>query len=473
MDAPRRTCYDPPAVMEDAMRRDPTWILLGLGLWLTYTANHRSIGAGDVVPATLLPVSLLRGDGPVLDRFDAVLRTADGRLPGYVEEARGHIVSRYPIGPALIAAPLVAPQLLWLDAVDPGWEHDRSRVRPLAQWMGKNAAAALGALTSVMLWTLLRRQGFGGVALPAVLIVGLGSDAAAVAAQAPWQHGPATLALAAALLGLAPSGSTARRALAGLATAMMVVCRPIDLVYAAALALWVLRHDDRPRRWAYFAAAGLVAIALAAYHLWFFDTLTGGYAAIEKMHPWAHGTRGTWTAPFWEGASGTLFSPSHGLFVYCPWVPLALGGWMLARRRSVEARPASPTIGGAITGADRSLETYLMASLLPSFVLLAKYSCWWGGHCFGPRFWIDANPILTVALAAALRWGVARCRPFLVALAVAAAWSIVLQVLGLLCYPSTWHGSPRNADRHHERLWDWYDSEPTRCLSEGVRPRAW
>jgi hypothetical protein len=52
------------------------------------------------------------------------------------------------------------------------------------------------------------------------------------------------------------------------------------------------------------------------------------------------------------------------------------------------------------------------------------------------------------------------------------AWSIALQAIGAACYPSTWHGRPANADRHHERLWDWRDTEVSRGLKEGVKPRA-
>src|SRR5690349_5769288 len=94
--------------------------LLWLALFLLFTSNGRPIGAGDVVPATLLPVALLRGDGPVLDRFAGALRDEEGRLPGYAADARGHAVSRYPIGAALVAAPFYAPQLGLLDRLDPG-----------------------------------------------------------------------------------------------------------------------------------------------------------------------------------------------------------------------------------------------------------------------------------------------------------------------------------------------------------------
>ncbi|HEX8204181.1 MAG TPA: hypothetical protein VF590_27130, partial [Isosphaeraceae bacterium] len=82
-------------------------------------------------------------------------------------------------------------------------------------------------------------------------------------------------------------------------------------------------------------------------------------------------------------------------------------------------------------------------------------------------------PLLAIVLGFGLEWAHARCRPLLGAFAVAIAWSVGLQVIGALCYPSTWHGTPKNADRHHERLWDWRDSEVSRCVRDGIRPRAW
>jgi hypothetical protein len=46
-------------------------------------------------------------------------------------------------------------------------------------------------------------------------------------------------------------------------------------------------------------------------------------------------------------------------------------------------------------------------------------------------------------------------------------------LVGFLCYPSTWHGRPTNADRDHTRLWDWADSEVTRGIREGIKPPSW
>lgn len=452
------------------LREWPLAALLGLALFALYMANGRAIGAGDVVPATLLPVALVRGDGPVLDRFERLLRTPAGAVPGYAEEARGHIVPRYPIGPALVAAPLYAPQVLWRDASDPGWDRrPPARVRLACQRMGKSAAAAIAALGAVAIAIFLKRLGLRREAWPAALLVALGTDHWAVASQALWQHGPAVLCLATALAILA--GQTAHRGAllaAGLLCGLAVACRPTDLVFALSAWGWVLSHHGRAGRWAFTTGGAAVATGLLAYNLYFFDVPMGGYAAIEQMHPWAHGTRGTWTTPFLEGASGTLLSPSHGLFVYAPWVAFVLAvlpwSWTEARRD--------------LTGPSRSLAGWTLAGLLPTFVLLSKYSCWWGGHCYGPRFWIDAGPALALAAALALRWAFgarARTVRWLVPAGIAVGFvaALAIQTVGFLCYPSTWHGRPTNADRDHARLWDWRDSEVTRGLSEGIKPRLW
>jgi len=203
-------------------------------LWV-YSANLREIGAGDTVPALLLPVAILRGDGLNLSRFAALW---PGRLPWYVTLKRGDIVSNYPVGVALLAVPLIAPQLVVLDAVQPRWEQQQAfLIWPML--MGKNAAALLAALTGVALLALLRRLTSEHFAILAAAIAALGSTLWAVASQSMWQHGPAALALtlAVALL-LAPGASRSRLCLAGLAAAVLVGVRPQDIVFSLAIFAW-------------------------------------------------------------------------------------------------------------------------------------------------------------------------------------------------------------------------------------------
>ncbi|HEU5117319.1 MAG TPA: hypothetical protein VFT74_11700, partial [Isosphaeraceae bacterium] len=381
---------------------------LGLGMLAVYLANGRSAGGGDVVPATLASVALTRGDGPFLDRFAPLIRDDSGRLPGYAEDSRGRAVSRYPVGPALLAAPLVWPQVRVLDHARPGWEHQGEITLARCDRMAKNAAAFLTAAAVALSWSLLRAIGLGRTpALLACLIAALGSGYWPVASQALWQHGPAALCLTAAL-GLLTSGfegpiqpssawvrrrfrrfgrwtgfgtvaletlpqthgdevaatnlragfsSLARLSLAGAFSAMLVACRPIDAVFSVALGLWVLAYFPRRGRWAFFAPAVIGAFVLIGYNLYFFDTITGGYAKIEQMHPWAHGTKGTFTGSLIEGGFGTLLSPSHGLWVYCPWVLV------------VTVSLAIPSVRRRLWS-DCSPIGWLSGSLVPYFALL-------------------------------------------------------------------------------------------------------
>jgi hypothetical protein len=291
-----------------------------------------------------------------------------------------------------------------------------------------------------------------------VLAAALGSDMWSTGSQALWQHGPAVLCFVLALLPLSrPNPRRGAMALAGFCLALMVACRPIDLVFAVPLAMWVrLLHGPRATAGLMLAAA-LVAIPLGFYNVWFFKTLSGGYAQIEQMHPWAHGVSGTWTGHMGSGLVGTLLSPSHGLFVYCPWVLLA-----------VLAIPGTLRRAGW-----RSLEAALALGLALNLVLLAKYSCWWAGHCFGPRFWVDATPVLALFLAHCLGDGLTGGRHRSVLFAAAVLWAAAIQAIGFLGYPSSWYCQPTNADLDHRRLWDWRDTEVSRCWHEGIKPRMW
>ena len=292
-------------------------LLLGIALTLIYCANGREMASGDTVAAKFLPIAIIRGDSLYLDRFSQhqQLQCDKGGLIYGVTSSRGHIVSAYPVGPALLAVPFVLPQVLFFDIRHPGWDRERSGGLWRFDFIAKNTAAILAALTGVVLLELLRRLGLGRVALPTVLAAAMGSNLWVEASQTQWQHGPAALALTLAMVLLIPRPvSRPRLVLAGLATAMLVTCRPTALVFAAAITLWMAWHHPRDLPWFLFLSVPC-GVALASYNYWFFGTIGGGYGATSWM-----------TSPraVVEGMVGTLLSPNRGLFIFCPWVPLAL-----------------------------------------------------------------------------------------------------------------------------------------------------
>jgi hypothetical protein len=231
----------------------------------------------------------------------------------------------------------------------------------------------------------------------------------------------------------------------------------MDIVFAAAIVIWLAWTNRRALPW-FLPAPVLVGVALIAYNVWFFDSILGGQSRLEQAHVKLHGVSGIWSGNLVDGLLGTLVSPNRGLLVFSPWIAVALLTALVPRvRQRLSAQP---------------LICVLLVSLIPYTIMLGKYSVWWGGHCFGPRYWTDVIPLCAILFAYGLEWMLARSRILVAIAAVTVMVSIAVQVIGAFCYPSSWNLQPRNVDLHHERLWDWRDTELSRCLIETLRSGA-
>jgi hypothetical protein len=184
--------------------------------------------------------------------------------------------------------------------------------------------AVLMSLAAVILYGLLISLGLKRVALPATLAAALGSNLWTVGSQAMWQHGPVAFSLIVAIALLRPTPALWwRLILAGLATAFLFSCRLIDGLFAGVIILWLARTQPKGLFW-FLPAPLFGAIFLLNYNLSYFGELTGGQAELEQLHRDIHHLPGPWSGKLVEGALGTLISPSRGLFIYTPWVALAL-----------------------------------------------------------------------------------------------------------------------------------------------------
>jgi hypothetical protein len=437
----------------------PGWlasVVLGALLLFVYLINGRELGTDDTFSATLLPLNILRGEGIYLERKYYPKDMKPSEIPYTWIWSRRHLVPLYPVAPALVALPLVAPQIAVRDFVRPGWDRHPLLAASESRVMVKRSMALLVALTGVILYRVLLLLELRRAALPAVLAACLGSDLWTVASQAAWQHGPAALSLIAAIALLLPQPMSRRRlTLAGLAATSLVACRLMDIVFAVAIVAWLVWNDRRALRW-FLPAPILGGLGLLTYNFWFFGSIVGGQAQIEQRHTAFHGVTGVWSSNLLDGFYGTLFCPNRGLLVFSPWVAVAL------------ATLAVPSVRRKL--AAHSLISMLIASLIPYLLILSKYSVWWGGHCFGPRYWTDAIPLFAILLAIGLEGALARPRALALISAITIVFSIAVQIVGAFCFPSTWNSRPANVDLNHNRLWDWRDTELSRCLIESFRP---
>ncbi len=78
-------------------------------------------------------------------------------------------------------------------------------------------------------------------------------------------------------------------------------------------------------------------------------------------------------------------------------------------------------------------------------------------------------PLFAILLAFELDWAVDRSHILTVLFTITIGLGIAVQLIGAHCFPSSWNHEPVNVDYRHDRLWDWRDSELSRCLVETWR----
>ena len=426
--------------VEGALRSSPGFIIFSVAL-IVFLANGRTISGGDSVPAKNLPLSILEHGNFYLDQ----LKTPDAKkIPYYLRESGGHYVSDYPVGAALLALPFYVPSVLC--GVSPS-----SRI---FSELEKVSAATIVALSALLLYMAAARVTANWMAMLLTLIYSFGTSSLSVSSQALWQHGPAQLALAAAIYCLVRARGDPRWAgYAGLPLAFEVITRPADALIAAPLGLYVL-VSYRREIWTFIAAA----IAPLLFQLWYSATYFGTPYRIQFfVQPDSVGGQrvpigGFWATPLAHGLAAVVLSPGRGLLFYSPIFALAFIGLALAWRRNGDL-----------------LLRYLGVGAILSILVVAKWHMSSGGESFGPRLLADLTPIMAFALFP-LADSIRDRRALAIVFAVLGAWSVTANAFGAFISYRAWNQwALGNADT---RLWLWSDNpvvDPMRSTFDSIR----
>jgi hypothetical protein len=151
-----------------------------------------------------------------------------------------------------------------------------------------------------------------------------------------------------------------------------------------------------------------------------FDSLLPAYFLPTRLEPG--------DGHFFEALAGNLISPARGLLVYSPVLVLAV------------ARPATPE------------ERLFAAVPVLHWIVISTFPHWWGGDCYGARFFTDVLPYFAWFLAPVL--AVPRRR---VAIALAVL-SVLIHFRGATAVAThQWNDGPPTVDQDPRRLWDWAD----------------
>ena len=422
-------------VPRSKMRRDLVYratMVFALSL-LCYTANGRNPGWGDTVPARYLPLSILHERDFDLDEFPQAYDVVGNY---WAKRVRDSWVSFYPVGAAIAATPLYVPAVVTgrLSADDSEG----------CRRMEKVAAAVLVALSVALLDAALVRVTSVRLATAITIAYALGTSSLSVSSQALWQHGPAQLsfALAILLLVLARRERPWLAALAGFPLAFAVVCRPTNLVLVVPLSLYVVwRH---PRAAIGFGVAAALPCAFQlAYNVAYFGTPIWLQFPMSDRKMW----RSEWPLQI---VGGLLISPSRGLFFYSPVLLFGIAGLVLAWRRGGDALLRAVAVG-----------------FVGSLALHSRWWIWWGGGSYGPRLTADLTPFLAFAIVAcggALR----RSRGLALVFGGAIAWSVYAHAVGAYWDDGRWNVKIQG-DRPSDYLWSWTDNQLVNAPGDMVR----
>jgi hypothetical protein len=394
-----------------------------------YNLNGRALTAGDTIPASYLPLSLVREFDFDLDEFPFLY---EGEMPWFVQRINDRIVSAYPPWAGVLAVPVyLLPVLGGLSPQSP-WVQD----------LAKLSATLITALSVLLLLFTLRRLTNDKIAWSIAMVYAFATSSFSSSSQALWQHGPSQLFLTLTIYWLVRGIDEPRfSAYAGWALGSAIICRPSNVVIALPMAAYMLLQR-RDQVAGFTLAVFPPLLGFMAYNLYYNGSPVSVGFAVGIIDPARLRSIGShlFKTSLHEGLAGVLGSPSRGLFIYSPIFLVAVVG-----------------IGMVWRSSKLVLLKYLSLAPLLLILLTSKWVNWWGGGSYGPRLLADITPILCVYLYPPFER--ARSRPLLKCLiACLIALSIGLHALRVFG-GGDWNGHP-NVDWHYERLWSWIDSPP-------------
>jgi hypothetical protein len=402
---------------------------LGYKPFFNYTAGQ------DVASTSMLPVRLLQYGDFLLDEYQSFFKQ-NWISPGMIAQVNGHIVSRSPVGAAVLAIPFYGIPL------GTGWIANPPQPWLSYPWSaffpGKFAAAFMSACAVVMFFFCARELTDVRASAALAWVFAFGTSLWSTATQGLWQQTPSvflqTIALWFILRGRRAGAAAIVPAAFFLSAA--TISRPNNALPALLFTVYLLiEYRSAFPRWV------LWAIPPALFFL--------AYNAIYNGSPFVfgyqEGFQADMTAPQLDGILGLVFSPSRGLLVYSPFFAFALVGAWLARHESAR-------------------RFYLFAGLniLLGTVLISMFIPWDAGWGYGTRYMTDLLPYLMLFLVPVFKrlrgWGLG-------AFLVMAVYAGIVQGFGLWDYGERWHWHWAN---YRYDVWNVPENEPLFYLKQYV-----
>ncbi|MBW2254525.1 MAG: glycosyltransferase family 39 protein [Deltaproteobacteria bacterium] len=387
-------------------------------LWAPVRYTNSDMLGTLLVSQTILEDRTVRLDAHVDDDFE--------RTYSYRVRRKGeHWYHYFPMGSQVFAVPYVATlRLAKQDMADPRKD--------------ENAQLGLCALLVATIALVLVRTGRMLVSTPEAVGIGtiavLGGPLASTAGTALWSSVFTALFVALALhevVRFETGRGDVRPPWLGFVLFAAYLCRPTAALFVLAMLIYAASRGRRLLLSVGGWAFGFLLV-FVVFSLWEFGQVLPDYYAASRVGG----------VPALEALWGNIASPSRGLLVYAPHVAIVTGIAVAAR---VHGRLVALIVGWAAA----------------HWLVISTFQPWWGGSCFGPRFFTEVFPgfalLAFVALRAGWEWKLAGSRFIaLTVICVLALFAVYANTAQGLYEPVTakWNWSWPHS-QSSEYLFDW------------------
>ncbi|MDD5736071.1 MAG: hypothetical protein PHQ39_11460 [Methanothrix soehngenii] len=410
-----------------------------------------SPGAGDTIPASLLPFSILENHNLYLDQFYYYFES-NSLLP-FAREIDGHLLSFYPIVTPVLITPLYVLAFLFIKINNIPLDMFNPAFGSIVLIMGKLSSSLIASFSAIFVFLSLKELTNKRIATIVTLIFAFAANTWAISSKELWQHGLVELFLAMSIyLVLINEKQKSKMNIIylGLISGFFIFNRPPDSILLIPIIYYILTMKDR-RIIYYFSFMALSSAPFFLYNMHYFGSFFGGYADLASTINLNY--------KMITGFVGLLASPSRGIFIYTPIIIFSIAGYLKVFKLS-----------------NNIVKNFLLIfgiSILGQILIYSAFVIWWGGWSYGPRFLTGMLPVLFIFLGLYLKdthMNIKQKKNLLKILifSILLIWSIFVQFVGAFYYPNGgWDGSP-SVDLHPERLWHWNDTQIMRSFNAGI-----
>lgn len=352
-----------------------------------------------------------------LDEYSHLIKNDDYRI----EYINGHIYPYFPIGPSIMAVPIASL-------------FNNEMVLSKYEEIELITATLIISLASIFIFLISHRiLGSIPFAALAVFIFCFCTPVWSTAGRGLWQHGPSLLlhSMAVYFIILAKDKPKYIKYL-GIPLATAFIMRPTNAIPMLFLSIFVF-IKYREYFFSYLTFSSLIFISFILFNLSVYSAFFPPYYMVSRVGHLDH---------FFDALIGNLISPGRGLIIFSP--VLLFSFWGIIKKIKT----------------DWFLGIIFSSIVISHWLVISSFPKWWGGHCFGPRFFADIIPYLIFFLLFFLKSihsGQIHTQIVILFMLLSLA-SFLIHYQGATDFNTyLWNAEPTDIDIDTKRLWDWGD----------------